>query len=165
MPCLPAFMSHKQPTEYCSQVPKIAMSTTQNLMFEDECDTQYSTVKGQIDKIEKFLCVDRLKQTRKRKAADNANEGVIKTTPNQPHFYLCTISIEVQLITGATALEVALSVKLLAVVTKFSCKLDFNYTIWTMSKHCFIWYLKVTNYSHKQDIYWKVLLLLSKLNV
>lgn len=82
MPCLPAFMSHKQPTEYCSQVPKIAMSTTQNLMFEDECDTQYSTVKGQIDKIEKFLCVDRLKQTRKRKAADNANEGVIKITPN-----------------------------------------------------------------------------------
>ncbi|XP_078271692.1 coiled-coil domain-containing protein 73 isoform X2 [Rhinoraja longicauda] len=79
MPCLPAFSSHQQPTAYCSQVPEVA---TQNLMFEDECDTQYSTVKGQIDKIERFLSVDRLKHTRKRKAPDdNADEGIIKTTP------------------------------------------------------------------------------------
>ncbi|XP_069758776.1 coiled-coil domain-containing protein 73 isoform X9 [Narcine bancroftii] len=80
----PSFTGHKQFTESsstCFQVPEVATSTTKNLLFEEESDTAYSMVKGQIDKIERFLCVERLKHTRKRKAADNTDKHVSKVTP------------------------------------------------------------------------------------
>ncbi|XP_072448712.1 uncharacterized protein [Chiloscyllium punctatum] len=52
------------------------MPATPVLLFEEEADPQYAIIKGQISKIERFLSLDRLKHTRKRKA-----EGVIKITP------------------------------------------------------------------------------------
>ncbi|XP_067850281.1 coiled-coil domain-containing protein 73-like isoform X2 [Heptranchias perlo] len=58
-------------------LPKAA---TQELLFEDECDSQYSTIKGQINKIERFLSLDRLKHTRKRKANDSTDKSEIKIT-------------------------------------------------------------------------------------
>ncbi|XP_038663765.1 coiled-coil domain-containing protein 73-like isoform X3 [Scyliorhinus canicula] len=70
----------------CSQssaikLPEVSMPDTQELLFEEECDSQYSTIKGQISKIERFLSLDRLKHTRKRKADDSIAESIIKVTP------------------------------------------------------------------------------------
>ncbi|XP_059832101.1 coiled-coil domain-containing protein 73-like [Hypanus sabinus] len=84
IPSLPTSIGHYKFTESsptCFQVPEVVTSTTQNLLFEDECDTQYPTIKGQIDKIERFLCTDRLKHTRKRKAVDDTDGRVSKITP------------------------------------------------------------------------------------
>ncbi|XP_043562334.1 coiled-coil domain-containing protein 73-like [Chiloscyllium plagiosum] len=52
------------------------MPATPVLLFEEEADPQYAIIKGHISKIERFLSLDRLKHTRKRKA-----ECVIKITP------------------------------------------------------------------------------------
>ncbi|XP_062917721.1 coiled-coil domain-containing protein 73-like isoform X6 [Mobula hypostoma] len=84
IPSLPTSISRYKFTESsptCFQVPEVVTSTTQNLLFEDEHDTQYPAIKGQIDKIERFLCMDRLKHIRKRKAVDNTDECVSKITP------------------------------------------------------------------------------------
>ncbi|XP_048463310.1 coiled-coil domain-containing protein 73 [Rhincodon typus] len=57
------------------------MPATQDLLFEEETDSQYAIIKGQISKIERFLSLDRLKHTRKRKADNSSTEYVIKITP------------------------------------------------------------------------------------
>ncbi|XP_059507829.1 coiled-coil domain-containing protein 73-like [Stegostoma tigrinum] len=57
------------------------MPATQDLLFEEETDSQYAIIKGQISKIERFLSLDRLKHTRKRKADNSTTEYVIKITP------------------------------------------------------------------------------------
>uniref|UniRef100_UPI00398ED4C2 coiled-coil domain-containing protein 73 isoform X2 n=1 Tax=Pristiophorus japonicus TaxID=55135 RepID=UPI00398ED4C2 len=96
IPYPPASMKHHGPfTESCSQPyfnpqsPRLSevstsnpmpKTTTEEFLFEDECDSQYFNIKGQINKIERFLSLDRFKSTRKRKADDSPDENAIKIT-------------------------------------------------------------------------------------
>uniref|UniRef100_A0A4W3KD16 Coiled-coil domain-containing protein 73 n=1 Tax=Callorhinchus milii TaxID=7868 RepID=A0A4W3KD16_CALMI len=59
-------------------VPK---TTTHELLFNDEHDSEFPSLKGQINEIERFLSLDRLRHTRKRKAEGSNDESEIKIAP------------------------------------------------------------------------------------
>ncbi|XP_078405569.1 uncharacterized protein LOC144684968 isoform X1 [Cetorhinus maximus] len=76
--------SYFDPQSPETKLPEVSISNTMPAtqeLFEEECDSQYSIIKGQISKIERFLSLDRLKHTRKRKADNSGVESITKITP------------------------------------------------------------------------------------